>query len=513
MQKLAAACLLVAAGVPAGAAPVVTVQAEGAIVGGLASADGNIASFLGIPFAAPPVGAMRWQAPEPQALSGKVDATRYAPACMQGAHMVDWYRDLVERFDGDPATFPVPEFSEDCLYLNVWTSVPNGDAELPVMVWIHGGSHRGGWSYEPNYHGEGLARHGVVVVSIAYRLDVFGFFSHPDLDIANFGLLDQVTALQWVRAHIAAFGGDPDNVTVFGESAGAASIGWLMASPHSKGLFHRAIHQSAGYELVNTDRRGDFLDEGRRLERRVLRGAGQVGIDALRFAPAGALLEAAENAYSDYRPDVVVDGEVVTEPLAESLANGRLAGIDLMIGTNADEWLMYLDHEAIEDELAEWTARAPAVSVELARADDTAARRLDRLVAAEQFVCPSLELADAVGRSGGDVFVYYFDRVRPGKGGEQIGAYHGAELPYVFGTHDDWLPTDDIDRRLTQDVMGYWTSFARDGRPRVEGSAAWPRYTEGEPTTMILGNSLHLAAHPECALCTAMNRNDKAAPP
>jgi para-nitrobenzyl esterase len=165
------------------------VEVDGATYRGVMRDDGEVAEFLGIPFAEPPVGERRWTAPVPVKDSRDRNATRHAAACMQGAHMVDWYRRLVGRFGADPDTFPVPGFSEDCLYLNVWTPALDENAGLPVMVWIHGGSHTGGWSYEPNYQGDSLARRGVVVVSIAYRLDIFGFFSHPDLEISNFGLL------------------------------------------------------------------------------------------------------------------------------------------------------------------------------------------------------------------------------------------------------------------------------------------------------------------------------------
>ena len=176
--------------------------------GGL-SADGAIAHFLGVPYAAPPVGELRWRSPKPPVTpTGPVDATRFAPACYQGMHIVDWYRGVVRGFGGDPATVIAPEFSEDCLYLNAWT--PSlGDSQLrPVMVYVHGGSNKGGWAYEPNYVGEMLARKGVVVVSVAYRLGALGFFSHPDLAESNFALQDLAAALHWVRDNVAAFGGE-----------------------------------------------------------------------------------------------------------------------------------------------------------------------------------------------------------------------------------------------------------------------------------------------------------------
>lgn len=491
-------------------------------VTGIAGEGGDVYAWLGLPYAEPPVGALRWHRPLAAGPEASFAATAFAPACMQGNYMVDWYRDLIAEFGGDPDDFPRPAVSEDCLYLNIWRprTVPAGG--LPVMVWIHGGSHRGGWSYEPNYLGENLARQGVVVVSIAYRLDVFGFFSHPDLATANFGLLDQVAALEWVQKHIAAFGGNPANVTVFGESAGAASIGYLLAAPVARGLFARAIHQSAGYQYVTTDTREAFLATGRALEQAVLApardSAGNTdnpsgGLAALRRVPAEQLLAAAEavfgNSVSAYRPDVVIDGSVVLEPFAASVAAGRVAAVDLLIGTNADEWRMYLENdpeaqlEQRLDALAE-SAPAAAAMIRETRAEAGSIRALDRLITAEQFVCPSLALAQAVAAAGGSSFVYYFDRVRDSPAARRMGAYHGAELPYVFDTHDDWLQTDAIDRRLTAEIMQYWTSFARTGQPQDDDLPEWPAFAAGTAETMRLGDALRVLPHPERALCAAM---------
>jgi len=217
----------------------------------------NVSAFLGVPFAAPPVGDLRWQGPqEYQPKRDFRDASRFAPACMQKQRIVDWYRDLAELF-GNPrdvvADLPV---SEDCLYLNIWSPAIDSSEKLPVMVYVHGGSNRSGWSWEPNYHGHALAQQGVVVVSIAYRLGDFGFFAHPELGqgpvVANFGLWDQVAALQWIQDHIAAFGGDADRVTLFGESSGGGNIVALMSAENTDNLFQQVILQStAGFGLAH----------------------------------------------------------------------------------------------------------------------------------------------------------------------------------------------------------------------------------------------------------------------
>jgi para-nitrobenzyl esterase len=507
--------LLVFAGLAFGACapetrdrPVVAVQDS--TYTGTWSAGRDVASFLGIPFAEPPVGARRWQEPERISRTVEVDASRFATACMQGQHMVDWYQKLVTRFGGDPATFPVPEFSEDCLFLNVWTPSLKETAGLPVMVWIHGGGHRGGWPNEPNYFGDELAREGVIVVSIAYRLDVFGFFSHPDLEYSNFGLLDQLAALRWVRDNIGHFGGDAGNVTVFGESAGASSIAYLMASPLAEGLFRRAIHQSAGYELVNFDRREQFLDLGTELERRVLVAHDASGIESLRHAPAQELLEAADDVYAGYRPDVVVDGHSLTETVRDALNNDRLQVVDLLIGSNADEWLMYLDPSSDESDLA---ARADEYAItdiagvlaELS-ADTPVLRKLDRLITAHEFVCPSLELAALSGSRKKASYAYYFSRVRAGSGGDEIGAYHGTELPYVFDKHDHWLPTSNRDREISDLMKGYWTAFARSGDPNFSGAPRWPQFSLEKEEVLEIGDLTHVIRHPEADLCKVMGR-------
>lgn len=484
------------------------VEVAATVYQGVASDDGAVAAFLGIPFAEPPVGELRWMPPVvPGHSSSTLQAGAFAPACMQGAHMVDWYRDLVRRFGGDPDAFPVPTFSEDCLYLNIWTPRPEAGAGLPVMVWIHGGGHRGGWSYEPNYIGDELARQGVVVVSIAYRLDVFGFFSHPDLDQSNFGLLDQIAALRWVQDNIGRFGGNPGNVTVFGESAGGASIAYLMASPRAQGLFQRAIQQSAGYQLLTLDRREDFLDEGVALQARLL-GDAAGDIDALRRVPAGDLLGAVAEVYADYQPDVVVDGHSVPERVLDAFLGGRVSRVELLTGSNADEWRMYLDQQTTQADVAAWIAenapmRAQALQAGVA---DTALplHKLDRLYTAQQFVCPSLLMAELASKAGKAAYVYYFSRQRAGAGGDALGAYHGAEIPYLFDKHDDWLPTEMLDHAIGRQMQRYWVNFASSGNPNFDGGVAWPRFVVGSPLTLRIGDSIEPMIHPEAGLCAGM---------
>lgn len=486
---------------PAPGAPQVRVG-EQTLVGRSGELHPGVAAFLGVPFAEPPIGELRWQAPQPlRSSAGRRAATEFAAACYQDDYNIDWYRRVGAAFGVEASRFRNPPFSEDCLYLNVWTPAIGVEAKLPVMVWIHGGANRSGWSFEPNYRGENLAARGnVVIVSIAYRHGVFGFLGHPELDGAvNFGLLDQIAALRWVRTHIGAFGGDADNVTVFGESAGAANIGYLMASPAAAGLFRRAISQSGGYQMLERRSLADLLALGE-----ALAGAlpGRPDLEGLRRLDSATILAAANSALKDYDWGPAVDGIVVASPVStQDLL--RVTPVDLLVGTNRDEWTMYVDddraaRDAAIDALP--PAARPALRV-LADSESSVRRGHDRAVTFANMVCAGYLMAGAVRRAGGRAFVYRFDRVRPGPGGEQLLAYHGAEIPYVFDTHDDWLATGDADRRLTEVVMSYWVNFARTGDPNADGLPAWPEYDAPDARVMTLGGAVASQLAPDHALC------------
>jgi para-nitrobenzyl esterase len=474
---------------------------EAVLVGRAGDRHPEIAGFAGIPFAEPPVGALRWRAPQPWTpRPGRRDATRFAPACYQDSYNTDWYRKVGEAFEADSAIFRDPPFSEDCLYLNVWTPQAKSGAGLPVMVWIHGGANRSGWSFEPNYRGEALAARGVVVVSVAYRVGIFGFFGHPQLDGAtNFGLKDQLAALRWVREHIAAFGGDAANVTLFGESAGAADIGYLMISPEARGLFRRAISQSGGYQLLERRSRADVEDWGRKLAKAL---PGNPDLTGLRAQGSAAILAAANSALKDVDYGPAVDGEVLAGFAGETVL-ARPVPVDLLVGTNDDEWYMYVDEDpaalaAAIDEYA--VASRPALRA-LAAAEPSVRRGHDRAVTFANMACPAYQMAGAARRAGARAFVYRFTRIRPGLGGERLRAYHGAEIPYVFDTHDDWLATDEADRRLTGEMMRYWTNFARNGDPNADGLPAWPAYDPRDARVMALGDRAAPIPAPDHALC------------
>jgi len=469
------------------------------------TADGSVEFFLGVPFAQPPVGELRWRAPQPyNSKPGVLQAVNFAPACQQGTHMFEWYRDVVKSFGGDPATFPEPDVSEDCLYLNIWRPARSGAAALPVLVYIHGGSNKGGWSYEPNYLGENLARRGLIVVSIAYRLGVFGFFAHPELADANFALLDQIAALKWLNQNMESLGGDAANITVMGESAGASNIAYLLVSPAASGLFRRVIHQSAGWAVMGRTTREEHLLRGVELQKRLFDNGGS--IEQMRKVPAGDLLRIAETVYEGHFFDPVVDGQSLVSSVNEGLLAQRFPPVDLLIGSNADEWLMYLEEgQSVDQWMRENLTASQAQAVKpLLPVGTDAAQTLDTLITAYNFVCPSMFLAEQVGRRGGRSWFYYFSRVREGELARSMGAYHGAELPYVFNTHDDWLPTNAADLELTQAVMDYWINFVRSGDPNGAPLPDWPLFDRKAGSVLRLDSEISALQHESLAICSIL---------
>jgi len=466
--------------------------------------DGNneIAVFRGVPFAAPPIADLRWRAPVVNMpRPGPQDASQFASGCMQSSYTSDWYADVAEAFGHGPESVGWPDgVSEDCLYLNIWSPKLDSTANLPVMVWVHGGSNKGGWSYEPNYIGAKLAAKGVVVVTISYRLGAFGFFSHPLLDntngepVANFGWLDSAEAFRWVAKNIRAFGGDPDNVTAIGESSGAGDISdWIATDINEDRLYHRSILQSPAGSLVPRRTLADEQITGRRLiDSMGLNG--ELSAKRLRRIPAEEILTAAEEALAGHYFDVVVDELTLRLTPLSSLDEKTKFEVDVLIGTNADEWYMYVDESAERADLEQSiTVRAPeheaALLAEVEQETDVR-RAMDRIMTASDTLCPSRYFASTVTRLGGRGWVYYFSRQRAGPGGEKLGAYHGTEIPYVFNTHDDWLPVETSDLVLTGAVMDYWVQFARTGDPNLPTLPQWPVYNKNQPMVMELGDHI-----------------------
>jgi len=505
--------LLTGASVVAGNNPTVRVNGE-QLEGQWTDESKTVAVFKGIPFAAPPVGDLRWRAPQPhKPRAGMQSAREFAPACMQGPHIVDWYADVASVFGSGPEDTARPNgVSEDCLYLNVWTPNLDNAKSVPVMIWFHGGSNKGGWSYEPNYIGARLAEKGVVVVTVTYRLGSFGFFSHPalkatadDKAVANFGWLDQLVALDWNHAHIAEFGGDPDNVTAMGESSGAGDLANMLGTDIAAGAYQRAIAQSPAANLVKRRTLDDERRNGVKLATELGIANDEYAMEKLRAIPAEQILAATEKILPEHYFEVVIDNVTFRQSPLETLRREKDIGIDLLIGTNKDEWYMYYPEDMDWDDVELWledNAPDAAEPLLVQVADETDPRRaIDRLESARDMLCPNRRGAARITAAGGRVWFYYFSRQRPGPGGEKLGAYHGTEIPYVFNTHDAWLPTDAIDRRLTDAVMDYWVQFARTGDPNLPGRPQWPQYWTEQPRVMEFGDTIQVIPPVDAALC------------
>lgn len=491
-----------------------TVETEGTRYVGLQQDEG-VQAFLGIPFAKPPVGDLRWERPVPAKHPlGDVDATQFRPACMQTGSGLAWYHGMMSRVGVDPSLMEGPTYSEDCLYLNVWTDGEVSEPK-PVLVFIHGGSNTGGWSYEPNYHGDALAARGVVVVTVAYRLGVFGWLSHPDMAIQNPGLHDLTVALDWVRENIGAFGGDPSRVVVSGESAGADNALHLAVSPAMEGKLAGVIHQSAGWSATSTLPADTGFALGAALVEHHL-GA-NADFDELKQIPAAELLDSQLDLFSEHYFSPIQDPETLPIPLKEIVAGESFPALNIIFGSNGNESLMYIPEGArLEHYLEGFFSRESWDDIKLMLgADLSELAQMDRLRSAVQYTCPSLALAAAAHKAGGSAYVYRFDRVR--EGFSAIGAYHGAELPYVFDTHDPWLPTDAIDRRITDMLVDYWLAFLKTGhlghltspqQERTTGTEAveavsrmpWPEWSSNQQS-LVVSDEPFVGPHPEAALC------------
>jgi para-nitrobenzyl esterase len=444
---------------------------------------GDVAAFLGIPYAAPPVGELRWKPPAPAASWGGVrEAQQFGARCMQGAI----YDDMVFR---DPGV------SEDCLTLNVWTPAIGTAAKLPVMVWIHGGGYRAGATSEPRQDGQFLAQRGVVVVSMNYRLGIFGFLALPQLAAesgrnaaGNYGLLDQVAALQWVLRNIAALGGDPGNVTIFGESAGSFSVSALMASPVARGLFSKAIGESGG-AFRSRDLTFRPLAERERGDAKFAKVAlGSSKLADLRALPANKVLQASLAGSSPkFNPDV--DGYFLPQSVEKIFAAGQQNDVALLAGWNRDEGEAEQappgGPSAVQrlKTLArtEFGAHSDKFLLVYSADNEAAAQRALGEFAGDRSIAFStwkwLEAQRATGHQ--PVYRYRFDRSQTQAADKQsLGAYHSAEIEYVFGALDSkanrLFQTEDRD--LSNAIQKYWINFARTGDPNGAGLAPWPPY-------------------------------------
>jgi para-nitrobenzyl esterase len=473
-----------------------------------ASAETRVLVFRGIPFAAPPVGDLRWRPPQPaEPWPGERDASEPGPACWQPLPADDSF------YGPGPAAM-----SEDCLTLNVWTAASSSDEKRPVMVWIHGGALVTGNGNVWAYDGSSLARRGVVVVTLNYRLGPLGYFAHAALSAEDehgssgqYGVLDQIAALQWVRDNIAAFGGDPGNVTIFGESAGSWSVCYLTATPLAAGLFHRAIGQSGGVFGDMPDLHADAEPQGARF-------AEEAGLDADATAPelralgAEEVYEAFDRGRFSFRPSV--DGWAFPSDVRTLYEQGRHHRVPLVLGSNADEGTALFaggapstvtGYRAALDRLYGDDAGAVAAlypaATDPGAGDAYLALMRDRVFAWEMRTWARLATA-----AGQPAYLYYFSRVPPGPEAERFGAYHAAEIVYAFGNvhlapaspnpKRRWIPQP-ADEELSRVMAGYWSSFAADGDPNAEDLPPWPRYDPTSDQALELGEAVRVVPTPE----------------
>lgn len=480
------------------------VHIDGGLIEGVQ--ENGITVFKGIPFAAPPIGSLRWRAPQaPAAWSGIRPANQFAPICMQRGSY--------------PEDAPPERMSEDCLYLNIWVPPHTAGSPLPVMVWIYGGGLMNGSASTPLYAGDMLARKGVIVVTANYRLGVLGFLALPDLSrespqhvSGNYGLLDQLAALHWVQRNIGAFGGDPTRVTVFGQSSGSISISALTTSPLAKGLFQRAIGESGGlFEPVDLAP-GFKLVDAEQVGRAFVASSGAHTLQDLRAMPAEEVIK------THFIPHLIIDGYALPRAPYDAYREGRQNDVDLLIGSNAREGRLFLADQAITaanlQEVLENDFSRPVVSLvgPGSMANDQQARSAFVTFEGEMrfdwdmWAWARLQ-ADAARHP---VFLYRFTQSAPYPAGDKYfgwGASHGMEMPYVFDHLDlQTLPWTPEDRRLASVISTYWTNFAKTGDPNEAGLPAWPRFTASNPQAMFLGETIAPGPLPDVADLRRINR-------
>jgi para-nitrobenzyl esterase len=467
------------------------VKTEDGLVQGMF--EDGLTVYRGIPFAAPPVGDLRWRAPQPAATwEGVRQTTKFAPGPIQA-----W---------GSPAGK-----SEDCLYLNVWTPAKSANDRIPVLVWIYGGGFNGGSTSEPNYSGENLAKKGVVLVSIAYRVGQLGFLAHPELSAenpnhvsGNYGLLDMIAGLQWVKKNIAAFGGDPDKVTIFGESAGGIAVSMLCVSPLAKGLFHGAISQSGG--SFGPPR--PTLFPGENLKRLAdAERSGKAYADSAKVSSIAELRKLSADKLAAVRAFAwpIIDGYVIPDDQYKLYEAGRFNDTPILVGYNSDEGASFSPPKTPQDYIDGVKARygkfadalLTAYPVDSNKVPKTA-RDLSRDAAFGWHTWSWARLEAKMGKSR--AFYYYFDqhpdypKDSPKAG---YGSPHGQDVAYVFkhlNTADSQTTKTDLE--ISEAMATYWTNFAKHGDPSGEGVPAWPAFSDDNPVVMVFGQTPHTGPVP-----------------
>ncbi len=491
------------------------VRVEAGLLAGTAAPTPNVRMFKGIPYAAPPLGENRWKAPQPAAKwEGVRKADAFGNRCLAGGGggggrgrggapgaQGRGNAPPAPAAAAPPAAPAQPPTSEDCLYVNVWTSANAATDRRPVMVWIYGGGFTGGAGSEQRYDGERLAAKGPVVVTFNYRLGVFGFLAHPELSkesgrnaSGNYGMMDSIAALQWVKRNISAFGGDPNNITVFGESAGAIMTSALIGSPQAKGLFQRAITQSGawmGLQMARMDTRAAREQAGTK----ALADMGVASIADLRKKSTEEL-----TAGLRAPAGLVIDGHLIPEDLSITFAQGRQNEVDVLAGSNDNEgtFFQFGGPMAAEPFLNQSKQRFGELIdgfLKLYPAGSDAEANTSYLAAyADETSWNMRQSAVAQTRRGKKGYVYYFTRVPRGADGKPSprGATHTAEIQYAFN-NPTGLNWDDVDKKLADTMSSYWVNFATKGDPNGAGLPKWPEFKSmSDGRVMILGDTVQV---------------------
>ena len=478
------------------------IHIDSGMVSGIAGKDSNVRVYKGIPFAAPPVGDLRWRAPQPVAKwDGVRMADHFGPTCTAGAGGFGGGRGQgkggAPKGDQAKAAPPAPAGpapSEDCLYLNVWTPAKSSSDRLPVIVWNYGGGFTGGSGSEPRYDGEALAKKGVVFVTYNYRLGIFGFFAHPELTAesghnasGNYGMMDLVATLRWVQKNIAAFGGDPRRVTIAGESAGAILVSAMVGSPEGKGLFQRAIAQSGAWMGLGAGKM-------RTREQAEAAGKAAAGTHSLPELRAMSTQEISQNVRG-VQAGIIIDGWMVPEDESITYSQGKQNNVDVLIGSNRDEGTFFGSgnttseqsnnraRQTFVDLADEFLQLYPAASDEQARASGLARSR-------DELGWHMRTWAELQTKRGRKAYLFYFTHVPPGSG--ERGATHTAELAYVFNNPPANGSWTEADQKLADMMSSYWANFAATGDPNGKGLPNWSAYNpkSNDAKAMVLGDAV-----------------------
>ncbi|GAB3714164.1 carboxylesterase family protein [Spirosoma flavus] len=474
------------------------VRVEGGQISGTSNKAGDVAIFRGIPFAAPPVGPLRWKAPQPvTSWSGVKKCDAFGASPMQGnpAPFGPWSAEYL---------IPKEPISEDCLYLNVWTGAKSASEKRPVLVWIYGGGFNSGGTGCAIYDGEATAQKGVVFVSINYRVGPFGFFSHPELTAesghnasGNYGLMDQVAGLQWVKKNIAAFGGDPNNVTIAGQSAGSMSVNCMVATPLAKGLFNKAIAESgAGFA-----RPYPSLQQAEEAGQKMAQTLGVSTLAELRAKPAEEILKKGQGR------GPVIDGYVLPQSIADIFAAGQENDVTLLTGWNEDEGMNFgqmKNAEAYRKQIQEqYGERADEFLKFYPGTTDAEAATSQRNMSRDMiFGAQNYTWANIQSKKGKKVYVYRFARKIPATGEyAKYGAFHTGEVPYAYDNlqfiDKSLRPLEPVDNELAKQMSTYWANFTKTGNPNGKGLPQWPIYATDSRQIMIFGDQSKAAPLPD----------------